>query len=603
MFSELFQTFLRCWRPLVVADIVFKLAATIVIAPIVALAFRAFVEASGRTVLADEDILNFVASPIGALCLLCVGGLVLATVVLEQAVLLRILWTDAAGRRPHVISAISGAASDTWTTVKLGALLVASAVVLALPYVVALGLVYWWLLTGHDINFYLAEKPTAFWVAVALGGVIAVAAAVMLCWWFAARVMSIPLLVVRRLGVRESIAESRKLTTGKQWQIGRWLLGWLAVVVLAPAALFAIYLAVGNWLAGQFESLAALAVVVGVLTMVHLALSFVVHLITVIGFALIVWKLWRHLDESSTEVIGETPPEEESTNAAWLVWNRWRFGAVAIVAIGIAGLIGAASLAGLKLTDDVQIIAHRGGGAHGPENSLAAIRQAILDRTQWVEIDVQETSDDRLAVVHDRDLKRLAGSALEVHSSTLEQLEQLDIGNRFSPDFKGEQVTTLDAVLELCQGRVGVVIELKQYGFDKQLEQRVVDLVEQYDLADDVMIISLDSKMIAKIRQLRPQWRVGLLTAVKLGDLTRVDANLLAVRKDLATPSFIARAHFRDREVAAWTLNSRESLERMISRGVDYVITDDVPLAEQVLLERRELSLPERWLRALAASW
>ncbi|WP_425398363.1 glycerophosphodiester phosphodiesterase family protein [Aeoliella sp.] len=603
MLSDLFHTFWKCWRPLVAADILFKLAAAVVIAPIVALAFRAFVEASGRTVLADEDILKFVVSPIGIVALLCVGGLALAALVLEQAVLLRILWASAAGRRPRVTSAISGAATDTWTTVKLGTLLMASGVVLALPYALALGQVYWWLLTGHDINFYLAEKPTAFWVAVAFGGAISLVAAVMLAWWFAARVLSVPLLVVRRMGVRESIDESRKLSSGRQWRIGRWLLGWLALVVFAPAALFGGYLMVGHWLAGRFESLAALAVVVGVLTLVHLLLSFVVHLITVVGFALIVWKLWLQLDESSAAAIAESPPEESPDDSKWFTWSRLRLGIAALVAVGVAGLIGAASLAGVKLVDDVEIIAHRGGGTHGPENSLAAVRQAILDRTQWVEIDVQETSDGRLALVHDRDMKRIAGSPIEIHSSTLEELEALDIGSSFAPKFHGEQVTTLDAVLELCKGRVGVVIELKQYGFDQQLEERVVELVEQHDMADEVIIISLDANMVAKIRELRPEWRVGLLTAVKLGDLTTVDVDLLAVRMDLATTSFIARAHFRNQQVAAWTLNDQESLERMISRGVDYVITDDVPLAEQVLLERSAMSLPERWLRSLAAEW
>src|SRR5690606_22898335 len=126
-----------------------------------------------------------------------------------------------------------------------------------------------------------------------------------------------------------------------------------------------------------------------------------------------------------------------------------------------------------------------------------------------------------------------------------------------------------------------------------------VDLVEKHEMADEVIIISLDRKMIAEIRELRPDWNIGLLTAVKIGDLTRVDADLLAVSKDLATPALVARAHFRDRDIAAWTLNTRESLDRMMDRGVDYVITDDVPLAREVLAERNERPLPERWLRAM----
>ncbi|WP_442484750.1 glycerophosphodiester phosphodiesterase family protein [Aeoliella sp. SH292] len=601
MFLDLFRTFWRCWRPLVLADILFKVAATLVITPLIALAFRAFVEASGREVLADEDILRFFTSPIGLVSGVLIGGVLLATLVLEQAVLLRILWTSAAGHYPRVTSALMGAMADTWTTVKLGSLLVASAILLTAPWAILLGLVYWWLLTGHDINYYLAERPAEFWWAVGIGVALVTACVVMLGMLLASNIFAVPLVVVRRMHVRQSLQRSRELTRGRRWRVTAWLLGWLAVVIVSPWLLFAAYLAVGGWIADLPESLAVLTVLVGLLTLVHFVLSFVLHLIAVIGFALIVWRLWQRMDPDALEATSAANVEALDTDRQWLVWNRWRLAFAGLVGLTIAGIVGSASLAGLKLVDDCEIIGHRGGAAHAPENSLAAIRGAIRARAHWVEIDVQETSDGHVVVVHDRDLKRLAGDGGEVHASTLEQLAKLDIGSRVGAEFKGEPVATLDDVLELAKGRVGVVIELKQYGHDDQLEQRVVDLVEKHEMANEVIIISLDRKMIAKIRELRPEWNIGLLTAVKIGDLTRIDTDLLAVSKELATPALVAQAHFRDRDVAAWTLNTRDSLDRMMDRGVDYVITDDVPLAREVLAERNERPLPARWLRALVA--
>lgn len=601
MIRDVARTFRQCWRPLVVADLVFKVAGALLIGPIVALAFRAFVEFTGREVLADEDILRFVTSPVGVLCLVCVGGLLVATLVLEQAVLLRILWANAAGRPARIRSAMAGAAADTWTTVKLGALLVASAAVLALPYAVVAGLVYCWLLTGHDINYYLAEKPAAFWWALGLGAVVAAVAGVAIGWWLVGRVLAIPLVVVRKMRVRESIARSVQLTRGRHWQLLRPLAIWLAAVLGLPPLLLAGYVLVGSWLATRTESLQWLTVLVGGLTLVHFALNLLVHVATVVSFALVIWSLWRELDTAADEAIDRQAAVDQALADPRPAWSTLRVLAVLVVMLLVAGLIGAGSLAGVNLVDDTEIIAHRGGAAHAPENSLSAIRQAIRDGADWVEIDVQETKDGRVVLVHDRDFKRQAGDAIEVHTATLAEIEQLDIGSSAGSDFAGERVATLAAVLDLTKGHVGMVIELKHYGFNQRLEERVIELVEERGMESEVMIISLDRASIAKVRKLRPTWPIGLLTAVKLGNLARVDANLLAVRKDLANAGFIGRAHFAGREVAAWTLNDRESLERMTSRGVDYLITDDVPLAQQVLAERRELSLPERWLRAVAA--
>ena len=92
-------------------DIVYKLLAFVVLAPIVATAFRLFVQFSGRTVLADEDILVFFISPIGWLCFIIVGGLWLAIVALGQAALLRLLERNRPEVRIQVIEGLGFALS------------------------------------------------------------------------------------------------------------------------------------------------------------------------------------------------------------------------------------------------------------------------------------------------------------------------------------------------------------------------------------------------------------------------------------------------------------------------------------------------------------
>lgn len=148
---------------------------------------------------------------------------------------------------------------------------------------------------------------------------------------------------------------------------------------------------------------------------------------------------------------------------------------------------------------------------------------------------------------------------------------------------------TLAEVLEACRGRSKLNIELKYYGHDQNLEQCVIDLVEQHEMQQHVVLMSLEPKGIAIAKALRPEWTVGLLTAVAVGDLTRVPADFFAVNTKLATPDFIQAAHYKQKEVAVWTVNDPVTMSVMISRGVDNIITDCRSLDRSDLLRPRRI--------------
>ena len=204
-----------------------------------------------------------------------------------------------------------------------------------------------------------------------------------------------------------------------------------------------------------------------------------------------------------------------------LKFSRRRLALVFIVAVGIAGATGAVLLDDIKIADDVQIIAHRGASASAPENTLASIRQAITDGTDWIEIDVQETAGGEVVVIHDSDFMKLAGVNLKVWDASMEQLAEIDVGGWFAPEFAGERVPTLREALAEVKGRSKLIVELKYYGHDQQLEQRVVDLIEAADMQADTMIMSLKYAGIQKVRALRPDWKIGLLSATKYSKTKR----------------------------------------------------------------------------------
>ena len=130
-------------------------------------------------------------------------------------------------------------------------------------------------------------------------------------------------------------------------------------------------------------------------------------------------------------------------------------------------------------------------------------------------------------------------------------------------------------------------MELKQYGHDVRLEEKVVEIVEAAGMAEDCVFMSLDHGMVRKMKELRPGWRTGVLAAKALGDLTRLGADFVAVEKKMVT--HLLRTARPSRRAGGLPLDrGRPGLDvhPLMSRGVDGLITNRPDLARQVIARR-----------------
>jgi glycerophosphoryl diester phosphodiesterase len=242
----------------------------------------------------------------------------------------------------------------------------------------------------------------------------------------------------------------------------------------------------------------------------------------------------------------------------------------------------------------IAIFAHRGASLEAPENTLAAFRLAGEQHTDYVELDVQETSDGVVVVAHDADLMKVARSPLKIWEATAEHLRSVDIGSYLGPQFAGERVPTLAEALAACKGVCRVDIELKDYGHNQQLEERVIALVTAAGMENDIVTMSLSRDFVERMKRLRPEWTSGLLSAKAVGDLSGVRADFLAVEKAMATRRFVRRAHRAGKQVYVWTVDDPARMIRMIGLGVDGLITNRPDVARAVLDRYAGMSEAER---------
>ncbi len=587
-------------KELALTDLVFKIIAFIVLTPLVGVLFRVLLAWSGSAVLSDVDILFFFLGPVGWVCFIVVGSLSIGIIALEQASLMAILYAGTVGQRPGIWGALRFAYVRAWPVIQLTTRVIVSTLLAATPFLAVAALVYFNLLTTYDINYYLQERPPVFLVALGVGAIILVTLLALLLRLFTGWFFALPLVLFAGFSAMRALSQSRESACGRRRPLLVWIVGWmLATGVMSALVTGLVGLLARLLIPWASNSLHLLAAASGA-SMLLLALAGLgVNLLSATTFAAILFNGFRQLDLQGAADTALREIAEQTGAGISLQFTRKRLIAAAAVGAVASFTIGTVSLHSVRLDDDVMIMAHRGSSLAAPENTLAAVRQAIQDRADWVEIDVQETADGEVVLFHDSDFMKLAGRDLKIWDATLDDLKEIDIGSWFAPEFKDERVPTLAEVLDECKGKIGVNIELKYYGHDEQLEQRVADIVQSRGMTSDVMAMSLKVEGVLKMKEIRPDWQVGLLMSVYAGRMEQIAADFLAVNANFADQRLIRTAHKNGKQVYVWTVNDAATMSTMIGRGVDGLLTDKPALARSVLEQRAEMSAPERLLLEL----
>jgi glycerophosphoryl diester phosphodiesterase len=582
LLADAFRDFRRTWPQLVLTDLLARILAVVIIAPAVGLLGKLFLWRTATGVVTDEAIVSFLLHPFGMAALVVMAAVSLGVLFAETGQLMVIGFGAVEDRRVTWLDALIYAYRRAVDLVHLAGAAVVRLLLISVPFLAAGGGIYWLLVRTYDINYYLTRKPPAFTAAVIAAGMLLAVFALIVASKIAAWLLALPMVLFEGKGGPQALKTSAQSIGAHRRKLTLWLLCWLAITALLSAAVTAFV----GWLGGLTVShdgsnitvlLIGLSVVIIVTGLANLAVS----VFTTALFPLLVVRLYRSMAGP-----GELRPEISKPGS---LGDRASFkvpGKIVLaagIAAAVVAVVGVSVLADEPDWEDpAQIIAHRGGAAVAPENTVAAFERGIADGADWLELDVQEDADGVIVVEHDRDFMRAAGVKLEVWQATTEDLTDLDIGSSFAPEFSDQRVPTLREVLELAKGKAGVFIELKYYGHDVSLEQKVVDLVEETGMADHIVIMSLNYDGVRKTAALRPDWTYGLLNAVAIGDLTRLDVNFLALTANATTVPMIRRSHKRGMKIYAWTIDDPVQMWVMMSRGVDGIITDRVELANHI---------------------
>ena len=213
------------------------------------------------------------------------------------------------------------------------------------------------------------------------------------------------------------------------------------------------------------------------------------------------------------------------------------------------------------------VYAHRGASEYAPENTMSSFLLGVQMGANGIETDVRKTKDGVLVLFHDGDFKRVIGCEGCIADYTYEELMQFRV--------KNEKTDTQDIIIKfedflryLGFRDLHFAIELKE-----DLAEETVAMLDKFNMKDKAIITSFKFDYIKRVKELRPDWRIGYLvrevTDEVLSDLASVGGEQLCPRATFVNAEDVAKWHAMGLNVRAWGVTNFDLMKNAYDCGVD----------------------------------
>lgn len=255
-----------------------------------------------------------------------------------------------------------------------------------------------------------------------------------------------------------------------------------------------------------------------------------------------------------------------------------------IIGWSVVAIVSVIWLGGVIATDLTRAaqpiaIAHRGSG-FAPQNTVSAMELAIGEGALMLELDIQLTRDGVIILEHDKTYSRAYGIETLVSEMTYDEVKDLDAGAYFYGESTSETIATLEEIIVLTQATaMPLIIELKTYGSDATaLIESLNELILAYECQNRCLVASANYKELEAIEAFNPDIFTLYVAYLALGDFASLDVDGFMIENTNLTKTAVQRIKVKQKVIYAWTVNTEAEVLSAWEKGVDGIITDDVPL-------------------------
>jgi len=234
------------------------------------------------------------------------------------------------------------------------------------------------------------------------------------------------------------------------------------------------------------------------------------------------------------------------------------------------------------------VTGHRGAAGLSPENSLEAIQKAVDLKTDRIEIDVQQTKDNRIVVIHDYTVDRTTNGKGAVKDLSFDEIRSLFIkeNNKKITELK---IPTLDEVIDKMDSGSVLLIEIKkEKGLYPGIERRVIDIINKHNAKSKCILQSFNDEVLQNIHTIDPTIGLHKLLIAKLPFFNFIFDGSFKCKKFtdysfvkefsinyvFANKSVIDEIHKLNKKINVWTVDDNATMKKLMDLGVDGIITN-----------------------------
>jgi glycerophosphoryl diester phosphodiesterase len=209
---------------------------------------------------------------------------------------------------------------------------------------------------------------------------------------------------------------------------------------------------------------------------------------------------------------------------------------------------------------------------------MAAFERAVQLGAGFIETDLHLTRDAQFVAIHDATLERTTNGRGAVRDFTLPELRRLDAGKWFDRDYMGQRIPTLDEILEFARKNDVIFYLEVKYDAAWGMHHSLMAALQKAENAARTIVISFDQTTLAALRRVDASIMMGLLADESgkdcVKDTLELGARQLCPQASLVTRGLVERAHGADLQVATWTVDDVDEMRRVITAGVDGIMTN-----------------------------
>lgn len=225
------------------------------------------------------------------------------------------------------------------------------------------------------------------------------------------------------------------------------------------------------------------------------------------------------------------------------------------------------------VNDNIKTIAHRGYVEKGVENSIEALEAATEAGVDYVEMDILMTKDNKFIVMHDYNLKRLAGINKKVQDMTYNEL----VGLPISQSGHTSKIPSFEEYVKRAKElNIKLVVELKPHGGEPNNYVDIfIEKVKELDIENNYKYMSLDLKVMEELESKAPQLETGYIIPFQFGKFSNNNVDFFAIEDFSFSNTLVEQAKSQNKSVYVWTINDSSLITKYLQSPANGIITDE----------------------------